>query len=307
MPEKTRKFIVSPEDSGMRLDAFLAKNLSPDISRSIVKKLIAGNKASVNNHSAKPSLKLNPNDEICLVLPGEKQLELKPYKLDLDILYEDASIIVINKPAGLSVHPGAGNQEQTLVNALIAYTDKLSCLDPNRPGIVHRLDKDTSGVLVLARDSQAHYDLQRQFKERSVKKIYLAIVEGQIQFDEGLIDAPVAPDPRNRQRMKIDFACQRPARSEYKVLKRLADFTLVQLHPVTGRTHQLRVHMKYLGHPIVGDKKYPGRIKFNRLALHSHSISFRHPQTKETVTFSVPLPKELEGFVEQLESDRKKK
>ena len=300
------KFIVSSEDIQVRLDAFLAKNLSPDISRSRVKKLVIEKRVSVNSQPAKPSLKLHPGDEIVVEVPQEAPGVLTPWSKPLAIIYEDEDILVIDKPAGLTVHPGAGNRQDTLANALVAYTEKLSNLDPRRPGIVHRLDKDTSGLLVLARNNQAYYELVRQFKEREIKKAYLAVVEGQVQFDQGVIDAPITPDPRHRERMKVDFSCPRSAITEYKVLKRLGNFSLVELHPITGRTHQLRVHMKYLGHPIVGDKKYQSRFKLGRLALHAQHLSLVHPKTKEVMEFTSPVPEDIGNLIKDLQQKDKK-
>lgn len=296
---KTFEFIVKAEESGLRLDTFVTLKLSPAISRNAVKKLIIGESVTVNSRKAKPSRKVTTNDIILVKLPEADEAALKPLPLPLNIVFEDEDILVINKPAGLSVHPGAGNKNNTLANALVAYTSKLSLIDPNRPGIVHRLDKDTSGLLVVARNSQAHLNLIKQFKDRIVEKTYVAIVEGEVQFDEGRIDAPVAPDPRQRERMRVDFSSPRPALTIYKVLKRSKNFSVVELRPHTGRTHQLRVHMKYLGHPIVGDKKYSSRVRFSRLCLHAKVLSFLHPNGSQRLEFESELPKEFEDFVNQ--------
>ncbi len=290
---------------GIRLDAFLAKHLGPGISRSVVKKLITKRCVSVNSKNPKPASKLKFEDLISVNIPDQEASSLVANPIALNIIYEDEDILVIDKPAGLSVHPGAGNKTNTLANALIAYTDKLSKIDPNRPGIVHRLDKDTSGIMIIARSNEAHYNLTTQFKNHSIKKTYLAVVEGRVQFDEGVVDAPIATDARNRQRMKVNFACSRPARTEYKILKRFKDFSVLELFPITGRTHQLRVHMKYLGHPIIGDKKYSGRFKFSRLGLHAKSIKLTHPRTNQEIEFNSNLPKDISDFIAGLEKDAK--
>lgn len=296
---KTLEFIVKSEDSGLRLDTFVTLKLSPAVSRNMVKKLIVGEAVRVNSLKAKPSRKVTVNDIILVKLPESDEAALTPLALPLNIVFEDDEILVIDKPAGLSVHPGAGNKNNTLANALIAYTSKLSLIDPKRPGIVHRLDKDTSGLLVVARNSQAHLNLIKQFKDRIVEKTYVAIVEGEVQFDEGRIDAPIAPDPRQRERMKVDFSSVRPALTVYKVLKRSKDFSVVELSPHTGRTHQLRVHMKYLGHPIVGDKKYSSRIRFSRMCLHAKRLAFLHPKSAQRLEFESELPKEFKDFLNE--------
>ncbi|MEW6009428.1 MAG: RluA family pseudouridine synthase [Candidatus Omnitrophota bacterium] len=298
---KTFNFKVSQEDAGFRLDAFLAKELSPEISRSSIKKLIAKRCVLVNSKNSKPASRLKFDDLISVNIDEEEATSLVKADIALNIIYEDEDILAIDKPSGLSVHPGAGNKINTVANALIAYTDKLSKIDPNRPGIVHRLDKDTSGIMVIARNNEAHYNLTTQFKNHSIKKTYLAVVEGQVQFDEGFIDAPIETDARNRQRMKVNFASNRPARTEYKVLKRFQNFSVLELSPITGRTHQLRVHMKYLGHPIVGDKKYSSRVKFNRLCLHAKSIRLQHPKTNEVIELEAKIPEEISVFIKGLE------
>ena len=316
---KTFKFTVAQDDEGVRLDVFLAEKLAANISRSIVKKHIAKSRVTVNSRLAKPSTKLHFQNVICLEMPEEEETSLTAQPMPLNIVYEDDCLLVLDKPVNLSVHPGAGNRSLTLVNALIAYTDKLSTVYPQRPGIVHRLDKDTSGLLILAKNNHAHLNLARQFKQRKVKKIYLAVVEGEVQFDEGEINAPIAPDKQRRRNMKVDFAARRDALTKYKVLKRLKkftplenasveksarnrksslkSFTVVELSPVTGRTHQLRVHMKYIGHPILGDKKYRSHFPFSRLALHAKSLRVRHPETNEVLEFNSPLPQELAYFL----------
>jgi 23S rRNA pseudouridine1911/1915/1917 synthase len=297
---KTFNFVVNSEDEGLRLDTILTKYLGQEFSRNIIKKIIIENKVMLNEKIVKPSHKVKSSDRLTGELPVEKELTLNPTPLDLKIIYEDDDIIIVDKPTGLSVHPGAGNKDNTLANALVSYTQQLSSIDPQRPGIVHRLDKDTSGLVVIARNNPAHMNLVNQFKNHSVKKVYLAIVEGQVQFDQGEIDAPIAPDPRNREKMKVDYSCARGATTTYKVIKRFSDFSLVELYPVTGRTHQLRVHMKYLGHPILGDKKYGSRIKFNRLCLHAKALKFIHPKTNKEIEFHSPMPGEFSEFLDGL-------
>ncbi|MBU2541018.1 MAG: RluA family pseudouridine synthase [Candidatus Omnitrophica bacterium] len=296
-----REFNVEEEASSMRLDIFLTHKLSGSVSRNTVKKLISQGHVFLNSKVRKPSCKLNYQDKVCVEIPQKEKSCLEAYYMPLNIIYEDDSLLVVDKPTGLSVHPGAGNRNRTLVNVLLSYTQRLSDVDPKRPGIVHRLDKDTSGLLIIARNNQVHLNLTRQFKDRSVKKTYLAIVEGKVQFDEGLVDAPVGPDPRRRKFMKVNFAHKRQAQTTYKVLKRLRNFSVVELSPITGRTHQLRVHMKYLGHPILGDEKYSGRFKFSRLALHAKFIRLRHPETGKIMEFSSSIPREISEFIKQQE------
>lgn len=294
---KNLKFIVAKEDEGVRLDIFLARKLSPSISRSSIKNLIVGEKVSINSKLVKPSIRIHFNNVIRIELAQKTQSPLVAKAMPLKIIYEDDYLLVVDKPANLTVHPGAGNRDSTLVNALLGFTNKLSHIDSQRPGIVHRLDKDTSGVLVIARTDQAHLHLAGQFKERKVEKTYLAVVEGEVQFDEDKINAPIALDPRRRKCMKVDFAAKRDAITRYKVLRRSKVFSLVELYPLTGRTHQLRVHMSYIGHPILGDKKYHGRFAFNRLALHAKTIRLEHPETKQILEFNSPLPVEIVDFI----------
>lgn len=294
---------VLPEDTGKRLDVFVTgqcKKMNLGVSREFVQKLIQKNNCLIKNSSLpiKPHTKLKEGDEIALILQVKEKNELKEEDIALDVIYEDKDIIVINKPVGLVVHPAPGNSEHTLVNALLFKFRKLSDINPERPGIVHRLDKDTSGVLVIARNNHAHLILAEQFAQHSIKRKYVALVRGRIEFDEGVIELPIARHPIKRKNMAVSFSeSSKYAKTHYKVIKRKKNFTFLELTPHTGRTHQLRVHLSHINHPILGDIKYGKASDFLRLALHAKSLGFTHPTTGKFVEFSVPEPKEFREFI----------
>lgn len=292
---------VQHEDSGSRLDRFLIAKLSQLPSRTYLKKIFSENKILVNNKPAKPNYKVKEHDKIFFEIPELKELEIQPENIPLDIIYEDDDLLVVNKPAGMVTHPAPGNYSGTLVNALVHYSKSLSMVGtPLRPGIVHRLDKDTSGTMVVAKNDKAHVKLAEQFKLHSIKRKYLAVVEGIVQFDEGVVDLPIGRHPLAREKMSVSFLDDsREAKTTYKTLKRYNYFSLIELSPHTGRTHQLRVHMAYLGHPIVGDKKYgKGKIS-SRLALHAQLIGFNHPRTGKYMEFSSDLPEEIKKIIKE--------
>ncbi|MBI3664144.1 MAG: RluA family pseudouridine synthase [Acidobacteria bacterium] len=307
-----RHFTVSPDDAGQRLDRFLTTQL-PDLSRSRIAELIDEGHVRVNGARAKRAHRVAAGEGIEVVVLPRPSLDAVPEAIPLEILYEDDDLLVVNKPAGMTVHGGAGAARGTLVNALLHHFKKLSTVGgPLRPGIVHRLDKDTSGALVVARNDAAHRRLAEQFQKRTVEKTYLALVHGRLKRDAGTIDLPVARDLARRTRMTTRRGEGREARTDWKVLARLESFTLVLVRIHTGRTHQIRVHFSALGHPVVGDTLYgaPRQPRgprggvalppLGRNFLHAARISFEHPRTGRRVTVTAPMPPELERFAREL-------
>jgi 23S rRNA pseudouridine1911/1915/1917 synthase len=307
-------FVVSESDSGGRLDAFLAAQVD-GWSRARLQRLIEAEDVLVNGKPVKASYQVCENDEIEVELTPAPSSNFAPEAIPLDIVFEDDDLIVVNKPAGLVVHPAAGVHSGTLANALAYHFQQLSKTGSTRPGIVHRLDKDTSGLLVAARTESAHEYLADQFRAREVFKSYVALVYGVVKEAAGRIEQPIARDPRNRTRMAI-VAGGRGALSLYKVRRSYDSFTLLDVELKTGRTHQIRVHLSWLKHPVVGDELYgAGREnnvqdvqlraqirKLNRHFLHAEQLGFRHPRTGEPMRFTAPLPIELLSLLEQLEA-----
>jgi len=289
------------EDEGKRIDVFLAAEL--DYTRSYIKKLIVDGLVFVNGKTVKPSYKVKENDEVVVNIPEAEKIDVLPENIPLDILYEDDDIIVINKPQGMVVHPAPGNYSGTLVNALLYHCKNLSGINGIlRPGIVHRLDKDTSGVMVIAKNDKAHISLSNQIKERSVFKKYVAIVEGVIKDEEGKIEAPIGRHPVDRKKMAV-IGDGRYALTLYKVLERFKENTLVEAVIKTGRTHQIRVHMAYIGHPVVGDPVYgfkKQKFKLEGQALHSRVLGFMHPTKGVYMEFEAPLPEYFVRLIEIL-------
>jgi 23S rRNA pseudouridine1911/1915/1917 synthase len=321
MPEQfPLSFSVAPEDAGKRLDQFLATQL-PEVSRQQVQQLIREQKALVNDAAAKASLRLRGGERITLLGPAQPPpLRALPEDIPLDIVYEDDDLAVVNKPAGMMVHAGAGALEQdrnrgTLVNALLHRFGKLSGLGGElRPGIVHRLDKATSGLIVVARNDEAHRRLSAQFSGRKVKKTYLALVHGWLKQDRGTIRSGISRDRVRRTRMTTRREGGREAITHYRVQRRLetafGKFTLLELKIDTGRTHQIRVHLASLGHAVVGDTLYGApreirgkadRISLPRNFLHAAALEFEHPRHGKALAFSRPLPQELEDFLRRIE------
>lgn len=297
-------FKVSPDDAEKRLDVWLTAALK-DFSRSYVEKLIQDGNAAVNGKKVKSGYKLKAGDNIEVDIPEPKPLEVKAEEIELDVIHEDEDIIVINKPRGMVVHPAAGNYTGTLVNALLRHCGG-SLSDINgviRPGIVHRIDKDTSGVLVIAKNNRSHKILSDMLKEHDINRIYIAVAEGIITADRGTVDAPIGRHPVDRKKMAVNLKNGRRAVTHFKVLERFADTTLLELRLETGRTHQIRVHMSYIGHPLVGDNVY-GRKKqkydFEGQALHAGTLGFIHPGTGEYVEYKAEPPEEFERLIERL-------
>lgn len=294
--DRTLKIQVAEENSKKRVDVFLAE-LIDDFSRSYIQKGIEEGWVKVNGKTVKPNYKLKCGDVVEAQIPAPKALSLEPENIPLDIIYEDQDIIVINKPRGMVVYPAPGNYSGTLVNALLYHAKDLSGINGVlRPGIVHRLDKDTSGAIVVAKNDQAHRALADQFKGKKVKKTYLAIVWGNLPEDRATIEAPIGRHPVKRVEMAVDAKHGKEAITHFKVLERFGDFTFVEVNIETGRTHQIRVHMSYIGHPVVGDplysrKKNPFNIKGQ--ALHAFRLGLYHPRSGEFMTFEAPVPEDF--------------
>ena len=285
---------VSEEDSGKRLDIFLTDTLTEIPSRTLIKKLIDNGHVKVNEEPAKAKYKVAAGDDVYVEIPHNflTPKYVAPENIDLDVFYEDESLLIINKPIGMTVHPAKGAHSGTLVNALLNYSNQLSDVnDANRPGIVHRLDKETSGLIIVAKDNIAHTKLAKQFQQHKVQKQYVAVVSGVIDRDEGIIDVPLGRHPRQHDKRTVSYdEFAKDAYTRYRVLKRGKDTSLVALFPKTGRTHQLRVHMQYIKHPILGDEKYYRKGSFERLALHARMIGFKHPRTGAWVEYCTQVP-----------------
>ncbi len=301
---------VNKNEAGQRLDLFLLSKLPKIISRSFLQKLIRDGQIKVNDRLEKPSYKVKANDAITLPdRPMPHQIEISPEPIELNVLYEDSDIIVVDKPAGMIVHPIPSHTSGTLVNALLYHCKDLQGIGGElRPGIVHRLDKDTSGVMVVAKNDFAHRSLSQQFKNREVFKMYLALVQGKPEKTEGEIQISVARHPTLRVKMTVASE-GRIAVTYYKVLKSFDDLaSLVAAYPKTGRTHQIRVHMKYIKHPILGDKLY-GRadpIFVERQMLHAAVLQFRHPRRNELMKFIAPLPEDFKDALRRLHEESSK-
>jgi 23S rRNA pseudouridine1911/1915/1917 synthase len=277
------------ELSGLRIDQFVVTHL-PALSRARVQSLLKSGCITLNGVEAKASARLRAGDLVRVTLPPPVPSSVDAQDIPLDVLFEDRDLIVINKPAGLVVHPAAGNRDGTLVNALLHRCEELSGVGGvERPGIVHRLDKDTTGCLVAAKNDAAHQSLVRQFAGRSVSKIYLALVNGHFSKKSGVVDAPIGRHPVHRQKMAV-VERGRSAKTSWRVLRELAEGSLVECTLHTGRTHQIRVHLKHLGHPLLGDETYGKRGKFLRQMLHAWKLAFTHPRTEKLVSFQSPIP-----------------
>ncbi len=293
------EFIVSENDAKLRLDHFLAKRL-PQYSRSRLQQLIRSGFVRLNGASTRPRQIVRAGDKIDVRESPVEQIETRPQRIPLDILFEDDDLIVINKPAGLTVHPGAGQREHTLVNALLSHCTTLSGIGgKERPGIVHRLDKETSGCLVVAKNDFAHRELSGQFADRTVEKIYLALVAGKLRKPAGVIEERIGRHPVHRQRMSVTTKRGRTAKTEYRVVRSNEEASLIECRLHSGRTHQVRVHLHHLGHPVLGDKVYGVRLvkNFPRQMLHAWKLGFRHPQTGEWKQFQASVPDDFKEAV----------
>ncbi|MFH1198622.1 MAG: RluA family pseudouridine synthase [Candidatus Omnitrophota bacterium] len=292
-------FKASPEDAGKRLDVFIMEYANKEklgISRMHLKKIVEDKMVFLNGaDSTKPHHKVKADDEVRIQIKDKEIAALLCAEdIPLDVVYEDESLAVINKQIGLVVHPAPGNLEHTLVNALMYRFKKLSSVNPQRPGIVHRLDKETSGLLVIAKNNVAHLDLAKQFAEHSIKRQYVALVSGKMEFDENVIEVPIGRHPHKRKSMSASYAENtKYAKTYYRTLTRADNYSMLELEPFTGRTHQLRVHLAFIGHPILGDTKYGKAGVFKRLALHAKYIGFIHPGTGKFVEFDSEIPEEF--------------
>jgi len=303
-------FIVEPENNGTRLDLFLtgfSQGNQLGLSRTTIQSLINGGSVIIKGvPQVKSHYKLRAGDEITFTLADKNKENLQPEDIAVPILYEDENLIVVNKPSGLVVHPAPGNYEHTLVNALLFHCKKLSDINPLRPGIVHRLDKETSGVMVAAKDNFTHLGLAEQFAEHTIQRKYIAIVKGPVDFYEDIIELPIGRHPEKRKRMAVGLGDNiKYAKTHYRTLAKTGQYSFLELTPFTGRTHQLRVHLSYIGHPILGDTKYGKNNEFSRLALHAKSLGFTHPVLKTHLEFSSELPPEFDSFLKNKDTVRK--
>ncbi|HEV2583157.1 MAG TPA: RluA family pseudouridine synthase [Ktedonobacteraceae bacterium] len=307
-------YSIDSEAAGQRLDRYLTQAMQ-EMSRTVVQQLIVDGAVLVNDKTSKPGYVLRAGDAVQVTTPGNRQSQqaMRPLALDLDIIYEDNDILVVNKPAGLVVHPAPGHRDDTLVNALLAYLPQASSADssgsldaPARAGIIHRLDKDTSGLLIVAKNARAQQALVEQMKRREIVKRYLALVDGVVSPDRGSIDAPIGRDPRNRQQMAITAVGSRDARTHFQVVQRFARHTLLLLQLETGRTHQIRLHLKAIGHPVVADPVYGSgnvlkHVPLHRQFLHASQLQFRHPITGQQLELEAPLPDDLRAVLAKKE------
>ncbi|MCI0777407.1 MAG: RluA family pseudouridine synthase [Chloroflexi bacterium] len=291
------------DKSGERLDVFVARSI-PELTRSRASKLIDEGLVSVDGTQAsKVSKKLSAGQRVAVTIPPPKPTKIEPEAMLLTIVYEDGDLLVVDKPAGMAVHPSPGHSSHTLVNGILAHCDDLSGIGGvKRPGIVHRLDKDTSGLIIVAKNDAAHVSLARQLKERKVEKMYVALVEGCVTPPEGRIEAPIARDVKHRRRMAV-VENGRDARTSYRVLREIGRRTLLEVRPQTGRTHQIRVHLASIGHPITGDALYGrrGDAPVARQFLHARRLVFLHPRTGERLELEAPLAEDLQQALEALE------
>ena len=296
---------VAKEEEGQRLDKYLSEQKNHDFSRSYLRKCIQEGCVSVNGEKGKASLKVKAGDRIDFDIPEQKGPEVLPEAIPLDIVYEDDDLLVVNKERGMVVHPAAGHYSGTLVNAVLAHAgSSLSSINGvNRPGIVHRIDKDTTGLLLICKNDLSHQSLAKQLEEHSITRRYHALVFGKIKEEDGIISAPIGRDEKDRKKQAISYKHGKEALTHYKVLERFSDSTLVECRLETGRTHQIRVHMKSIGHPLLGDPVYGLKNRKDGIsgqALHAMILGFQHPRTGEYMEFSAPYPADFQALLEKL-------
>lgn len=301
------EFIAGEDGNAERIDRYLTERC-PDFSRSYLQKLLKEQAVSVNGKAVKANYKVQSRDRIILEIPEAEKADILPEDIPLDILYEDDYLLVVNKPKGMVVHPSAGHMEGTLVNAVMAHCgDHLSGINGVlRPGIVHRIDKDTTGALLVCKDDAVHRDLAEQLKEHSIKRRYRAVVWGNLKEDQGTVEGPIGRHPIDRKKMAVNYKNGKDAVTHYQVLERFGQYTYIECRLETGRTHQIRVHMASIGHPLLGDSVYgPSKNpwKLQGQTLHAMVLGFRHPVTGEYMEFTAPLP---EYFSELLDKLRKR-
>lgn len=297
------EWVVSPAEAKERIDKYVKQQLGEEVSRSQIQLWIEAGNLVVNGTSVKTNYKLTSGDVICLTIPEAEATEIEPEDIPLDIYYEDRDVIVVNKQRGMVVHPAPGHACGTLVNALMFHCRDLSGINGElRPGIVHRIDKDTSGLIMAAKNDKAHASLASQLKEHSVTRKYFALVHGNVSHDQGTVDAPIGRDPHDRKMYTVIERNSKQAITHFHVVERFGDYTLLELKLETGRTHQIRVHMKFIGHPLVGDPLY-GRskgIKMNGQALHAAVLGFEHPEDARYLEYSAPIPEDMEALLVSL-------
>jgi 23S rRNA pseudouridine1911/1915/1917 synthase len=301
LAEERFGFAVTEEDGRKRLDKFLVERLPKRFSRSAIQHLIADGCVLLDGKPVKSHYKIKAGQAVDVTVPETKASAVKAEEIPLDIVYEDDDLIVVNKPPGLVVHPAPGNYSGTLVNALIGHGKKLSgSVGEFRPGIVHRIDKDVSGLIVIAKNDHSHSQLAEQFKAKTASRVYIALVKGVVQLDNGVIELPIGRNPRDRKRMAVNFVNSRDALTRYRVLKRFKDFTMLEVTLGTGRTHQIRVHLAYIDHPILGDKKYgTASGRFWRPALHAKTLGFTHPSTEKHMELTSELPADMKALIDE--------
>jgi 23S rRNA pseudouridine1911/1915/1917 synthase len=295
---------VADEDAGARIDKLIVDSLD-GVSRTAVQQWIKDGLVKVNGRSVKGSYKAEPGDEVYVTIPEPEDYDVLPENIPLDIVYEDQDMIVINKPRGMVVHPAPGHSSGTLVNALLYHCKDLSGINGvMRPGIVHRIDKDTSGLLMAAKSDRAHTSLSAQLKEHSITRKYLAVVHGWVEHLQGTVDAPIGRDPKDRKMFTVTDRNSKHAVTHFAVVEHIGNFTLLELALETGRTHQIRVHMKFIGHPLVGDPMYgreKDRSKFiDGQALHAAVLGFVHPTSGQYMEFEAPLPEDMQALLHRL-------
>ena len=294
---------ITAEENGTRLDSYLAEELE-GISRSYLQKLIGEGLILVNQKTVKANYKVKTGDTLLVQIPEAAPVDIQPEPMDLDIVYEDSDLLIVNKPVGLVVHPAHGHYSGTLVNGLLAHCTDLSGINGKmRPGIVHRIDKDTSGLLMIAKNDLAHQHLAEQLKAHSIKRAYYALVQGVISEPAGLVDAPIGRHEIDRKKMAVTFKNSKEARTHYYVKERFAKNTFIECRLETGRTHQIRLHKAYLGHPLVGDPLYGTRknnLDFPGQALHAYALGFVHPRTGEELYFEAPIPEHFQSVLKTL-------
>ncbi|WWM59844.1 RluA family pseudouridine synthase [Paenibacillus tundrae] len=302
--DERMEWIISLDHKKERIDKYITESID-NVSRSQVQLWISEGNVTVNGAVVKANTKLAEGDLVVLQIPEPKAVEIIPEDIPLEVVYEDSDVIVINKPRGLVVHPAPGHTSGTLVNALMHHCKDLSGINGElRPGIVHRIDKDTSGLLMAAKNDRAHASLAAQLKDHSVNRRYIALVHGHLSHDQGTIDAPIGRDTNDRKMFTVTERNSKHAVTHFNVTERINDYTLLELKLETGRTHQIRVHLKFIGHPLVGDPVY-GRnkgIKMQGQALHAAILGFVHPTTGEYLEFSAPIPQDMEDVLSSLRS-----
>lgn len=304
MMEEKIRIEVENLEKNERIDKYLSSKLDDNFSRAKIQKLIDEELILVNDKVIKSSYKVS-NGDVILITDKEEDMSVKPEKMDIDIVYEDDDVMVINKKSGVVVHPAPGNYSGTLVNGLMYLSKDLSHVNGEfRPGIVHRIDKDTSGLLIVAKNDKAHRILAEELKEKKIKRKYIALVSGVINHDIGEIDAPIGRDPSDRKKMCVTSTNSKDAITHFRVLERYKNASLIECELETGRTHQIRVHMKYIDHPVINDPVYgkSNHGEFGQL-LHAKEITFTHPTTKEIMTFSCEVPEEFNKILEEYKEE----